>query len=466
MKTKDNQQKNSWLPSRASSRVSLISYIVALVAGISAVVLSIMIGGFGNKQSPDIPLSEISSQLRIIYSVLSLSIGFLVSLIFIEIGDRIAANYIRQERDSELKNHADAVNSSLNNLNFQLRKSIHYYNKGSPRDALKTVLSNLQNAFNVSNTYISYGSPAESSFGDDDIGELAKAMLLFLEKPESIWRDIVGGPVNQFAKRMEGMKKSNIKGIYECYRLKNKFPILNFIIIDYRINEDIVSEVYFGWGGHRNELHGHVISSNNKLAVDMFKNFFNTLCSDEIVEKIDPISIITGTQNEAEKKETRKLGFEGYWIDFSIKTDGGKISINDISLIEILLINSRIEAKGILLDDTIKRIGKFNSKASGQHANTLWIVYEKISEFIEVPDIFSVGGCVYEFQGSPFPEYFSGAFVDDRSGKEIKLYGCNVNSDDWASVKSGAYEKKMEILRMCLEKIKNEFSLPKELILP
>ena len=198
----------------------------------------------------------------------------------------------------------------------------------------------------------------------------------------------------------------------------------------------------------------------------MFKNFFNTLCSDEIVERIDPISILTGNQNETEKKETRKFGFEGYWIDFSIKTDGSKISINDISLIEIVLVNSRIEVKGILLDNTTKRIGKFNSKASGQHDNSLWLVYEKISEFIEVPDIFSVGGCVYEFQGSPFPESFSGAFVDDRSSKEIKLYGCKVKNDEWVSAKSGAYEMKKEIFEVCLKKIKDEFSLPKELVLP
>lgn len=466
MKKNDIQQKNSWLPFRPSSKVSLVSYIVAFVAGITAVGLSIWIGGFSNEQPPDIPLSKISSQLMVIYSVLSLSIGFLVSLIFIEAGDRVASNYIRQERDSELKDYADGVNNNLNALSFELRRSIQYYSKGSPRDALKTVLSNLQSAFNVSNTYISYDSPAESSFSDEDIEVFAKAMRLFLEKPENIWRDIVGGPVNQFAKRMEGTEKSNIKGIYECYRLKNRFPILNFIIIDYRINEDIISEVYFGWGGHKNEPYGHVISSNNRLAVDMFKNFFNTLCGNEIVDRIDPISMLSGTQNETEKKETRKLGFEGYWVDFSIKIEDGKISINDISLIEILLIDSGIEVKGVLIDNKIKRVGKFNSKASRQHDSALWFVYEKTSEFIEMPDIFSVGGCVYEFQGSPFPESFSGAFVDDRSSREIKLYGCKINNDEWSLIKSSVLENKRKGLETCLEKIKQEFSLPKELILP
>lgn len=156
---------------------------------------------------------------------------------------------------------------------------------GEAEDGINYLTEIIKEAASIKNTLFIYLTPKQRSFFHDYTithnDEIVKIITDFIRNGNK-WTDIFSltGGKERLDCLKRSLKENNIEPTliikkYHCSILKNDFPLVNFIIIQYAANKS--KEVLFGWGLHEAQSNGKVFSSKNLDLVDYFEKYFDSL---------------------------------------------------------------------------------------------------------------------------------------------------------------------------------------------
>jgi hypothetical protein len=170
------------------------------------------------------------------------------------------------------------------------------------------------------------------------------------------------------AKRMEDAYPT-----YEARYLREQYPIVNFMLLDYGKKRD--REVLFGWGFHPQDKVGDVFISRDRDLYQLFALYWQTLREDSL-----PVSSFEHTA----------VGIHdiaGLWFDVAHEVpqtsnaqdeleQPKNETVKDLALIEISIADNRhVVVEGWRYDPTTYALkGSFHSKAAELHDHKLWFV--------------------------------------------------------------------------------------------
>jgi hypothetical protein len=192
---------------------------------------------------------------------------------------------------------------------------------GKASEAAGYVFARLERAISVRNTFVAYGIGEDemlfSIYSKHTLEQLNDAMKEFLGSGRK-WYDIFSEQVLYSKKLGISDASVKLKETYgDCYKMRcirEPFPIVNFIIIEYghRMNE---REVLFGWGHHKYDPEGYVFSSRNPEIIATFECYWRSL---EEESSLAPTKL-GGSPGPGD--------IAGYWFDVSTDGDGNALDI-------------------------------------------------------------------------------------------------------------------------------------------
>jgi hypothetical protein len=154
---------------------------------------------------------------------------------------------------------------------------------GSPEEAISRIVASISEAHQVWNILASYGNAKVFEYSDEKKAMVVQSLQMLLEKGGARWFDIVSHP-DDIKERMRAVfkKRGPRRENYYCFKLKNEWPVLNFIVMEFLGGRD--KEVYFGFGRHPNDTRGEVFFSTNEKLVETFRRLHMTLSDRQISE--------------------------------------------------------------------------------------------------------------------------------------------------------------------------------------
>jgi len=178
----------------------------------------------------------------------------------------------------------------LNSLEKTLIDEKIGVHKGLANNVLPEVLSSLHNAISVKNTFVIYGISDTQQllqiYPIEQIKLVKKTTTDFIssKKTHKVWQDLLSQEVlnNQhfdYKNFSEALCKNHNQN-YSARYLKDSYPIVNFMILEYPNNRK--KDLYFGWGHHTSDPNGAVYYTNNEDIVRTFSRYWNTLCDNNV----------------------------------------------------------------------------------------------------------------------------------------------------------------------------------------
>lgn len=365
-----------------------------------------------------------------------LTFGSMISIL-ITIGiDRIADKLSQRESEDNLTRRFDRINDNIKSLARDLDNTANCIYRDVTETAIYSIIPKIDVARRVKNTYVQFDLDKGFSYSDRSERDFRNKIQAFLEGDKKRWIDISGPKTDYICNRIEDMAKLNRKSTYMLYRLRSRFPIVNFIILEYGISGDKDTEVFFGWGGHKHDRDGKVFSSTNVDLVSRFQKYFDMLCEKSLSNAFelkpgDDLKRFLGAITRGSES------IEGRWIVVAFEEEYGKddssvkFKIRDVADVSIEANGEITSIKGELYTESEKFVvGEYESRAVKWDGESLEFMFER-KDFRDGMPGQSIGASIYRFSRErPRPMTLGGKFQDARLNREIRVHGSRLNWDE------------------------------------
>lgn len=201
------------------------------------------------------------------------------------ITERISSFRAQRASEERLKSLIENVRSGLH-VSIAPEASVSFI--GHTVDAFSHIRERITSATHVKNIFVSTLEEEESDVLTDyaEQRENIPEIVLDVLRRDYVWIDVLG-PRKVCREREEAIAKlcssTNVSmDKYEARVLKSDTPILNFVIIEYEKD----AEVLFGFGLHEHDKNGFVFASQEPFIVQMFNDYFSTLASNKYSSRI------------------------------------------------------------------------------------------------------------------------------------------------------------------------------------
>jgi len=246
---------------------------------------------------------------------------------------------------------------------------------GPSNKVLHTVIDRFKGAQEIHNTFIFFGVPPRSlvatSYSKTERKDLGSGIKQFLSHGGT-WKEIVSQDVVnsrelhwlQFINELKNEGESAAVERYYIRRLKEVYPVINFMILRYGDRE---KEVVFGWGHHPEDSEGGVFLSRNAQLVATFEAYWDILHDDSIPfdPEVPSIRPIAGA-------DIAGLWFRvAYYLDKQNSKHPADVALVRITVDD----NRRITIEGRRFDAKKgTQLNVFHSKSANLTESTLWFV--------------------------------------------------------------------------------------------
>lgn len=270
------------------------SYVAIDIVLLLLTVSAVAIGWY--KSLPDIPYEKItrSDIIGAFYN------GAAIGILFFLIGDKLASIPRRSKEKNDLQKTLIELESTVIRESVAARETFEEKNRlieklvvgrrqvillGSPNEAIARIVPSVRNAIYAWNVYSTFGVVDDFKYPKSLRSKISSSIAEFLKNDGSKWQDVVSN-LEHIQERMtdvfshEGVYKDN----YSCFKLRENWPILNFIILEFRPGRD--KEVFFGFGRHPSDEVGNVFYSTDVEIIDMFERWHITLRRQEISSRV------------------------------------------------------------------------------------------------------------------------------------------------------------------------------------
>ena len=114
--------------------------------------------------------------------------------------------------------------------------------------------------------------------------KIFNSILSCIKSGNTVWEETTSGLGKERIKRIYKSLPSNSNDFKPRVIKPDmaKFPVCNFIILNYNSPQETSKEIYFGWGYYEGGANKEVFKSNNKELIDFFMGYHNSLRENEI----------------------------------------------------------------------------------------------------------------------------------------------------------------------------------------
>jgi hypothetical protein len=274
------EQKRSW------RNVTYVMAILSLLATLVIGIVSLPQMPVGVTKIADLPsdfLREIGK--GVIAFLVSLIVTVLLSCLafFLEFDAKL------NSFSEKVVNFETSLTKGVDDFAANISRAFDCRYLGTAEAALPAILGKARKARVVRNTLVMFEilerDVAVVCYSETKIAEIHECIKQVLADGEGAWTDIVSQDVInssslkwfELVNTLKGT--SGISSRYRLRRLKETYPIINFMILG---SQNDSEEVIFGWGHHSEDPGGKVFITQNAHLVSVFDHFWDMLEDDSV----------------------------------------------------------------------------------------------------------------------------------------------------------------------------------------
>jgi hypothetical protein len=174
---------------------------------------------------------------------------------------------------------------------------------GSANNAIDRIVASVKQAIYAWNVYASFGAVDDFKYPKPQRKLVTDSIRTFLKKDGSKWLEVTNN-IDDIRERMKEIleDKEVHRDNYACFLLREKWPVMNFVVFEFTPGRD--KEVFFGFGRHPNDEVGNVFYSTDSELVEMFLAWHRTLRIADLSSPVLKTDLTTSPQEQPSQLST------------------------------------------------------------------------------------------------------------------------------------------------------------------